>query len=165
MQQRDGPIFASAEVETFWRFISSSLDRLVGVLNGQPIEILNWRPPAPETNSIYGLAHHTLCNARVNLLGNLCRQHVERDRDSEFTVVAGASTPPDAGWIEIRRELVEALSTLTAESLDAEYAHHWRGAITGREILIIVARHSAEHLGQAELTRDLAHATLNRCNL
>ena len=165
MQQHDGPIFASAEVETFWRFISSSLDRLVGVLNGQPNEILNWRPPAPETNSIYVLAHHTLCNTRVNLLGNLCGQRVERDRDSEFAVVAGAGTPPDASWIDFRRELEEALSALTAESLDAQHAHHWRGTITGREILIIVARHSAEHLGQAELTRDLAHATLNRGNL
>jgi hypothetical protein len=30
--------------------------------------------------------------------------------------------------------------------------------LTGREILLVVARHAAEHLGQADLTRDLATA-------
>jgi hypothetical protein len=30
--------------------------------------------------------------------------------------------------------------------------------VTGRAILIVVARHAAEHLGQAELTRDLLRA-------
>jgi hypothetical protein len=39
--------------------------------------------------------------------------------------------------------------------LGATYRHPRRGAISGREILIVVARHAAEHLGQAELTRDL----------
>jgi hypothetical protein len=30
--------------------------------------------------------------------------------------------------------------------------------VTGREVLMILARHAAEHVGQAELTRDLAIA-------
>jgi hypothetical protein len=29
------------------------------------------------------------------------------------------------------------------------------GVLTGREVLLVVARHAAEHLGQVELTRDL----------
>jgi hypothetical protein len=36
--------------------------------------------------------------------------------------------------------------------------HPRRGPLSGREILIVVARHAAEHLGQAELTRDLMKA-------
>ncbi len=31
-----------------------------------------------------------------------------------------------------------------------------RGNLTGREILLMVAHHLAEHLGQAALTRDMA---------
>ena len=38
--------------------------------------------------------------------------------------------------------------------------HHWRGEISGREVLIVVARHTAEHLGHAELTRDMARVDL-----
>ena len=39
--------------------------------------------------------------------------------------------------------------------LDRERVHPRRGLLTGREILIVVARHAAEHLAHAELTRDL----------
>jgi hypothetical protein len=33
-----------------------------------------------------------------------------------------------------------------------------RGEVTGREVLMLMARHAAEHVGHAELTRDLAVA-------
>ncbi|MDP9352215.1 MAG: DUF664 domain-containing protein [Chloroflexota bacterium] len=43
--------------------------------------------------------------------------------------------------------------------LEEEIEHPRRGRITGREVLLVVARHCAEHLGQAELTRDLLEAS------
>lgn len=160
MQSPSSCTFRSNEVAIFWRYLSSSLDRLVGMLEGQPAEVLNWRPPAPETNSMYVLANHTVSNAQVNLLGTLCAQLINRNRDSEFTVVTDEDNALDVAWPNIRRELEDALSSLTDDSLDTRYTHHWRGDITGREILLIVARHAAEHLGQAELTCDLAAAAL-----
>lgn len=48
---------------------------------------------------------------------------------------------------------------MTAALLNETVEHGWRGPIARREVLIVVARHAAEHLGQAELTRDLALAS------
>jgi hypothetical protein len=156
-----GPTFASTEVATFWRYLSSSLDRLVRVLDGRSVAELNWRPPASNSNSMQALATHTLANAQVNILGTLCGQEISRDRDTEFTVVTDDLGRTGISWPAVRRTLEGALAGVTDDSLDAKYSHHWRGHITGREILIIVARHAAEHLGQAELTRDLAVTALS----
>lgn len=164
MQQRDGPIFASAEVETFWRYISSSLNRMMAALDTLPPELLNWRPPAHGTNSIFVLANHTLSNARVNLIGTPCESRFERDREGELQVRADERGVDALNWPVLRAELEGALSGLTDTALDAEYSHHWRGDISGRELLIIVARHAAEHLGQVELTRDMAIAALDDPN-
>src|SRR5262249_2140129 len=64
---------------------------LVALLEGLSDKELNWRPPAPGTNSLYVLAYHTLANAGENVLGVLCGQLVERNRSSEF-VAAGVSS-------------------------------------------------------------------------
>ena len=41
---------------------------------------------------------------------------------------------------------------------DGTRAHPRRGTITGRDVLIVVARHAAEHWGEAQLTRSLLKA-------
>jgi hypothetical protein len=152
--------FRNHEAATFWRFISSSLDRLISVLDGRSVAELNWRPAAPDTNSIYVLAIHTLENARENILGILCGKPPMRSHAEEFASVATATSVPIASWPELRRELLEAMAALEPDALEAVYLHPRRGETLGRDILIVVARHAAEHLGQAELTRDLAVAAL-----
>jgi hypothetical protein len=142
----------------FWRFIGSSLDRLVACLEGLSADELNWRPPAPEANSLYALATHTLGNAEENILETLGGQIVGRNREAEFAVAGSSSTEVAARWRELRERLAQALTDLPTGALDAEYPHPRRGTLTGRAILIVVARHAAEHLGQAELTRDLLRA-------
>ena len=42
--------------------------------------------------------------------------------------------------------------------LDGARPHPRRGIITGRDVLIVVARHTAEHWGEAQLTRSLMKA-------
>ena len=39
--------------------------------------------------------------------------------------------------------------------MDKEVNHPRRGAICGREVLLVVATHVTEHMGHAQLTRDL----------
>ena len=70
----------------FWRYIASSLDRLVALLDGLSADDLDWRPPAPGANSLYVLAMHTLGNAEENLLEILGGQPIGRDREAEFAV-------------------------------------------------------------------------------
>lgn len=152
-------MLAAEEALVFWRFIASSLDRLIALLADLPEASLNWHPPAPDANSLYALAVHTLGNAEENLLEVLGGQAVGRDRAGEF-VVHGVSAAAVAGrWMTLREAMQMQLTNLPPSALDTVYQHPRRGPLTGREILIIVARHAAEHLGQAELTRDLLRAT------
>lgn len=139
----------------FWRFIASSLDRLVACLDGLSAEDLNWRPPAPGANSLAALAIHTLGNAEENILETLYGQMVGRDREGEFQAQIVSAEVVTARWQALRGRLEQALANLPAGALDVAYQHPRRGDVTGRAILIVVARHAAEHLGQAELTRDL----------
>lgn len=146
------------EALLFWRFIASSLDRLVACLDGLDADDLNWRPPAPGANSLYALATHTLGNSEENILETLGGRAVGRDREAEFAAIGASAGAIAARWRELRAELARTLAALPAGALDTEYAHPRRGTLTGRAILIVVARHAAEHLGQAELTRDLLRA-------
>ena len=146
----------------FWRYISSSIDRLVALIDGLDAADLDWRPPAPETNSLYALAMHTMGNAEENLLGTLGGRPIARDRDGEFADYATARVAAGARWGELRPRLAALLAELPDGALDADYPHPRRGSISGRDILSVVARHAAEHLGQAELTRDLRRAARGR---
>ena len=64
----------------------------------------------------------------------------------------------EARWNELKDQLSDAIQALPPTELDRERDHLRRGSITGRELLIVVARHAAEHYGQAQLTRDLLTA-------
>lgn len=58
------PRFADPEVATFWRYIASSIDRLVALVEAIAADGLAWCPPAPGANSIHALAIHTMGNPR-----------------------------------------------------------------------------------------------------
>lgn len=142
----------------FWRYIASSLDRLVAIVDDLGPDDLAWHPPAPGANSLYALAMHTLGNAEENLLGTLGGQPITRDRAGEFADFAATGVAVATRWEALRPRLAALLANLPNDALDAAYPHPRRGTISGRDILIVVARHAAEHLGQAELTRDLLRA-------
>src|SRR5690606_4982012 len=61
-------------------------------------------------------------------------------------------------WRDLQSRIETALARLPPSALDGQVQHPRRGPITGRQVLLVVARHAAEHLGQAELTRDLHSA-------
>lgn len=150
--------FADPEVATFWHFIASSLDRLVALALALDETGLAWRPPGPETNSVHALTIHTLGNAEENILQTLCGTLVGRERDAEFAQ-AGAAAGVRARWETLRPHLAAALAAVAPGELDRARPHPRRGTLSGRAVLIVVARHAAEHLGQAELTRDLWRAS------
>lgn len=100
------------------------------------------------------MATHTLGNAEENILGVLAGQPVDRDHEREFAA-APSQAAIAAQWQDLRPRLLAVLCGLPAGELARPRAHPRRGSITAREVLLVVARHAAEHLGQAELTRDL----------
>ena len=104
------------------------------------------------------MATHTIGNLRHNLLNVLCGLSVARARDLEFMVSGGSAVELEARWNELREQISDAIEALPATELDRERDHPQRGSISGRELLIVVAHHAAEHYGQAQLTPDLVKA-------
>ena len=150
----------SETARTFWPYIARSIERITTALSeleaaGVP---LDWRPPASDANSVYTLAVHALGNTEHRLLAVLCGLDVERDREAEFASAGGSATAIQDEWRTLRARVEAAVDRLTEADLARTRQHPIRGEITGLDVLIVVARHMAEHAGQAELTRDLALA-------
>jgi uncharacterized damage-inducible protein DinB len=143
------------EVATYWRYIAGSLDRLSACVTTLDEAELSWRPPADGANSLRALAVHTFANAEENLVGVLGGRPVARDRDAEFQAATGDGRELERRWAALRPRIESALAALDDGALERRYPHPRRGGIDGREVLLVVARHAAEHLGQAELTLDL----------
>ena len=146
------------EVQSFQHYIFGTIDSIVGALEGLSAEELNWRPAAPETNSLYAIATHVLGNAEENLLGTLCGQPHGRHYAGEWPAAAPVPDAVRVRWAELRERVVESLAKLTRADLDGLRRHPRRGDIAGREVLIVVARHAAEHWGEVQLTRSLMRA-------
>ena len=151
----------SETARTLWSYIARSMEHIIGALSdledaGVPVD---WRPPAPEANSVYALAVHALGTTEHRLLAILCGLDVERDREAEFASQGGSSTAIHDEWRTLSARIDAALEQLTEADLATPRQHPERGEITGLEVLIVVARHMAEHAGQAALTRDLALAS------
>lgn len=128
------PRFADPEVATFWRYIASSIDRLVALVEAIAADGLAWCPPAPGANSIHALAIHTMGNAEENILQTLCGVPVGRERDAEFAQ-DGSAAGVRARWRELRPRLVAALSHVAPGELARDRPHPRRGALDGRAVL------------------------------
>ncbi|MEZ4863549.1 MAG: DinB family protein [Caldilineaceae bacterium] len=144
---------------TTWGYAERSIDRLLHTLEGLEPTALNWRP-LPTASTLAILATHILGNIEETVLGLLCGQTLQRNRAAEFQVQAIATAELQARWHTLRSAITAGLAQLTPADLDQRRTHPRRGSLTGWEILLIVARHAAEHLAHAELTRDLWLATM-----
>lgn len=143
----------------FAHSLTTSIERIITCLDGLDADGINWRPPAPDTNSLYVLAFHTMCNAEQTVLVVLNGEDIPRDRDAEFTVVGESAEWIHQRWADLKPRLEAVINNLTAEDLDKNYEHARRGTISGWKALNIVTIHANEHAGHAELTRDLLKAS------
>jgi uncharacterized damage-inducible protein DinB len=158
-------IVDSETVERFWPYISRSIERTIEALTSLEEARVSpdWRPPAPQTNSVLVLAVHSLANVEEVLLGVLCGASVvERDHHAEFTIAGRTPGEVTEAWRALQQRLGTQLESIDEANLGSPRSHPRRGQITGYDALLIVARHMAEHAGQAELTRDLALAAHDR---
>jgi hypothetical protein len=146
------------ELDSYWGFISRSIERILACLDGLSADELNWRP-LDSANSLYVLATHILGTTEENILGVLCGQSTSRKREAEFAAQGTSVEPVRHTWLELRERIEQGLAGLPPGALEREHKHPRRGLLLGREVLIVVARHAAEHMGQAELTRDLLFAS------
>jgi hypothetical protein len=150
------------EVGALWGYISSSTDRILLCLDGLGEDDLNWRP-LDNANSLYVIATHIMAHIEANVLGVLCGERTNRQREEEFKIQGSAAGPIQQRWHELRESVSMHLSQLPPGALDRRYEHPRWGSITGRELLVrVVVRHAAEHAGHAELTRDLLFTARGR---
>lgn len=150
----------SPEIDLYWDKIRNTVDEMVACLEGLDSDSLNWKP-LDDANSLCVLATHTMGNVRHNFLSILCGGPITRDRDSEFAAMGASVAEIEAGWNELQCRISEAIRELPPDDLDRVRDDPQRGKITGRELMILVARHAAEHYGQVQLTHDLVKARLS----
>ena len=150
---------STREIDLYWHKIRDTVDELVACLEGLDSESLDWSP-LDDANSLYVLATHTMGNVRHNFLNLLCGLPATRDRDAEFIVRGGSAVELEARWNELKDQISEAIQGLPPAEMDRDVNHPHHGTISGRELMIVVAGHAAEHYGHAQLTRDLVKAQL-----
>ena len=143
----------SEEIALFWRFIVESEDKLIESLHGLEEDSLNWSP-LDNANSLYVLATHTLGNIEQNILGGICDEPFRRDRDAEFLAQGDSWETIQTRWRELRCRISECIKDVPQNRLERKKESSL-GILTGRETLMVVTRHAAEHLGHAEITHDL----------
>jgi uncharacterized damage-inducible protein DinB len=145
------------EIELYWDLVADSVDRILASMEGLSGADLN-RRPVSNASSLYVLAVHTMGNIEHNILRQLCGGPGERDRDAEFAAEGESVEPLTAHWADLQARINAALSTLPAGALQGRYVYGRYGEVSGPKLLLLVARHAAEHCGHAELTRDVLRA-------
>ena len=135
-----------------------AIDRIIACMDGLDAEGINWKPPAPETNSLYVLAVHMTGTTEQSIIGVLGGEEVHRDRDAEFAAVGESTEWIHQRWADLKPKIRQTLETLTEEDLARVYEHPRRGPRTGLGLLIFITNHANEHVGHAELTRDMLKA-------
>jgi uncharacterized damage-inducible protein DinB len=153
------------EIDQYVKDLTKVFGKLCEAIDGLGEQQLNWHPPAPDANSIYVIATHTLGNARAWILGICCGQPIERDRPAEFRASGADAAALVASAKALLAEIGTALRALDPAALGElrEPRQQLWGAgtsepVTGREAVLHVIEHASEHLGQIWLTRDLALA-------
>jgi hypothetical protein len=151
---------SSSEIDSFRFRFDYEFDRLLEAIADLDEEAVNWRPPAPGTNSLLVLVTHAIASAEEHVVGIAAGMTVVRNRDAEF-VANGAAVHLASRASEVRGRIGEALSSLDGrldEERDAP-SRKWPAPHgTVRDRLVHSVSHTAEHVGHAQLTRDLYKA-------
>jgi len=152
-----------AEIEGYGRRIRSLLERVCACLDGLSEAQLNWRPSMHGANSAYVIAAHTLGNARAWVLGIACGWPVERDRPAEFQASGPDAADLTAQARRLSDDIDAALAALAPSALAQRllppkslFGEGELREISVREVLLDVVEHASIHLGQLQITRDLA---------
>jgi hypothetical protein len=134
-----------------------------------PAEALNWRPDAPESNSLAGISMHALRSARSWLLVARGTPLTSRERRAEFGALV---VDPESFRVEARALVDECMMLLETipQPFDAvvlRRSHQRRDPNLAHEMtaawaLLHVVDHLREHVGQMMLTRSLWEAQAGR---
>ena len=143
------------EAESVSGAICASIEAILATFEGLSVEELNWRPAVAEPNTLTIIATHVMGNARKNVVEHFGGMPIDRVREEEFAVEGDLALSLRERWGELREEIVETISGAQEESWTVMVDHATEGRITAREALLSAHRHASEHLGEAQMIRDL----------
>jgi hypothetical protein len=138
--------------------ICGSSDRLIQALDGLGGAELNWHPSADQSNSIYAIVSHAMSAEERFILGRICGQEVAPPPTATWSAEGDSAEPLRERWSALRDRIQSSLGGLSPADLDREVEHPRLGKMSGWSLLVLVDRHTAEHVGHVELTRDLLKA-------
>jgi hypothetical protein len=146
----------SSEIESFRLRFEYEFERLLETIAGLDDRAVNWKPPVPGANSLLVLVTHAIGSAEEHVVGKAAGKEVVRNRDAEFAA-RGTAGRLASRAAEVRTRIADALAGLEGR-LDEEReppVRKWPGRGTVRDRLVHSISHTAEHVGHAQLTRDL----------
>lgn len=146
---------ARTEREALLRGLQRPIEEILNCLDSLRGNEIDRKIPKETGNSVLGIAAHVIANTEENIIEHLGGTNVGRVRATEFEVLAATGDPVRDRWNELLPKILTVLGDLPGDGLDREIDHPDRGPITGREVLLVVVRHANEHLGEAQIVRDL----------
>jgi Protein of unknown function (DUF664) len=151
---------ADPTIEAARDILGNSLDELRKALDGCSPDQLNRRPAGDDTNGLAVLATHALGSTRSWLSLAVAAPLPERDRDAEFLVVVEDTEVFLASFDEVAAQC----RALVANDVPFEPGRvgtaPWRTydsdePVTAAWALLHALEHLREHVGHAQLTRQL----------
>lgn len=141
--------------------LSDSLDELRKALDGCSADQLNLRPAGDDTNGLAVLATHALGSTRSWLSVAVAAPLPDRDRDAEFLVVVDDPSAFLAAFDVTAAECRALLATEAPFEAGRVGTAPWRTygsdePVTAAWALLHAVEHLREHVGHAQLTRQLS---------
>lgn len=125
------------------------------VLDGLPQAALDWSP-GPELNSLTVLATHAVGSTRYWVGDVVAGDPSGRVREREFQTTGGDAAQLRQRLASLQEYVRGVLSELTLADLEQEhFAASRNGNVTAAFSLLHALAHLAEHVGHAQVTRQL----------
>lgn len=141
-------------IEVVQRMLNGQADRYTKVVDALPEEALNWRPGNEETNSVAQLVRHVTA-VQALLLGRALGEAPQYDHATSLRNDP-ATKEELRGLIATANEQKDAhLARLDAMDMSETLPAASGGSVLRAHYVIHSADHGQEHLGHAELTKQL----------
>jgi hypothetical protein len=151
----------SPEIVHAQHVLASQADRYLRLVEETPEEALSWHPDDGTTNSIAQIVRHVAASERL-LLGFARDAPVVRSDEEYQRYHAHSLRETPTTRVELRQTLIAMqaeterdLDALVSLGLDGTITTYSGGHLTRRQLLTHHMLHLAEHIGHAELTRQL----------
>ncbi|MDQ2787513.1 MAG: DinB family protein [Chloroflexota bacterium] len=140
-------------IDVVQRMLDGQAERYGNVVNALPEEALNWQPGNAETNSVAQLVRHVTAVQQV-LLGRALNESSEHDHLHSLRNDPATKEELHSLLADAKAKKDEQLARLDVMDM-SEMLPGQRGPTMRAQYIIHTADHGQEHLGHAELTKQL----------